>query len=72
MTIIQYNVAEDAHYFFVIICAASVRDGMEIKMSYEKPEVKEFEMPLEIKTMASEIASYDGGHCVRTRYEGDH
>lgn len=41
-------------------------------MSYSKPTVKEYEMKLEIKTMASEITSCAGGHCVRTRYEHDH
>ncbi len=41
-------------------------------MSYQKPEILEFEMPLEIKTMASEITSCDGGHCVRKMYDGDH
>ena len=41
-------------------------------MSYQKPEVKEFEMPLEVKTLASQITSCDGGHCVRKWYEGDY
>ena len=41
-------------------------------MSYVKPEVNEFEMPLETKSMASEITSCDGGHCVRKMYSGDH
>lgn len=41
-------------------------------MSYKKPVVEEFEMPLEVKTMASEITSCAGGHCVRARYEGDY
>ena len=41
-------------------------------MSYKKPEVNSYEMDLEVKTMASEINSCNGGHCVRVRYEGDY
>lgn len=29
-------------------------------------------MDLEVKTMASQITSCDGGRCVRKMYEGDH
>jgi len=41
-------------------------------MKYSKPEVVSFEMPLEIKTMASEKTSCVGGHCVRARYGEDY
>lgn len=41
-------------------------------MSYKAPVINQIEMPLEIKTMASEITSCDGGHCVRKMYDGDH
>lgn len=41
-------------------------------MIYKRPEVVAYEMDLEIKTMASEITSCNGGHCVRAKYEGDH
>lgn len=41
-------------------------------MSYCKPEVISFELPLEIKTMASETTSCVGGHCVRAKYGEDH
>ena len=40
-------------------------------MNYKKPEIKEFEVLLEVKTMASEITSCDGGHRVRKMYSGD-
>ena len=41
-------------------------------MSYKKPKIKEFKMPLEVKTMASETTSCVGGHCVRARYGEDY
>ena len=41
-------------------------------MSYQKPEVHELEMLLEVKTLASERTSCVGGHCVRARYGEDY
>lgn len=54
-----------------VIINPNIREG-GILMSYKRPEIKEFEMPLEVKTMASEITSCAGGHCVRARYENDY
>lgn len=41
-------------------------------MKYSKPVLSTYEMPLEVKTMASNVTSCNGGHCVRVRYEGDY
>lgn len=41
-------------------------------MIYLKPIVNEYEIELEIKTMASEKTSCIGGHCARAKYGNDH
>lgn len=41
-------------------------------MNYIQPVINWYEMPLELKEMASERTSCIGGHCVRARYENDY
>jgi len=40
-------------------------------MKYEKPEVKEIVVSVQVNTNASELSSCEGGHCVKQRYAGD-
>ena len=62
-------------YFYDSINSTCIKRMLQMKggrtMVYHKPKIKEFEVPLEVKTISSETTSCIGGHCVRARYGED-